>query len=58
MNRCQGMPWSEELDDNELHGALGGEYDLEPGGLVSPAHRQEEQTRPFRESTNMVLCWF
>ena len=28
-NGCQGMPWSEELDNKELHGELGGEYDLE-----------------------------
>ena len=25
-------PWSEELDGKELHGALGGECDLEPRG--------------------------
>ena len=30
----QGTPWSEELDGKELHGALGGEYDLEPSGSV------------------------
>ena len=29
-NGCQGTPWSEELDDKELHGALGAECDLEP----------------------------
>ena len=28
INRCQGTPWSEELDGKELHGAAGG--DLEP----------------------------
>ena len=32
INGCQGTPWSEELDDKELHGALGGEYDLEQRG--------------------------
>ena len=30
MSGGQGTPWSEELDGNELHGALGGGYDLEP----------------------------
>ena len=29
-----GTPWSEELDGKELHGALGGEYDLESRGSV------------------------
>ena len=32
MNGCQGAPWGEELDYNELHGALGGECDLELRG--------------------------
>ena len=30
LNRCQRTPWREELNCKELHGALGGEYDLEP----------------------------
>ena len=30
MNGCQGTPWSEEHDGKELHGALGGDGDLEP----------------------------
>ena len=30
MNECQGTPWNEEFDGNELHGAAGG--DLEPRG--------------------------
>ena len=30
VNGCQGTPWSEEPDSKELHGALGGECDLEP----------------------------
>ena len=29
---CQRTPWSEELDGKELHGALGGECDLELRG--------------------------
>ena len=29
MNRCQGTSRSEELDDKELRGALGGERDIE-----------------------------
>ena len=29
---CQGTPWSEELHGKELHGALGGECNLEPRG--------------------------
>ena len=32
VNGCQGTPWSEELDGKELHGALGGECDLELRG--------------------------
>ena len=32
INRCQGMPWREELNSKELRGALGGERDLELGG--------------------------
>ena len=32
VNRCQGMPWREELDGKELRGALGGERDLELRG--------------------------
>ena len=32
MNRCQEMPWREELNSKELRGALGGERDLELGG--------------------------
>ena len=32
VNECQGTPCSEELDGKELHGALGGEYDLELRG--------------------------
>ena len=32
MNGCQGMPWSEKLDDKKLRGALGGERDLELRG--------------------------
>ena len=29
MNKRQGASWSEEFDYKELHGALGGERDLE-----------------------------
>ena len=32
VNGCQGASWSEELDGKELHGALGGERDLQPRG--------------------------
>ena len=31
MNRCQGMPWREELSSKELRAALGGERGLELG---------------------------
>ena len=34
VNICQGASWSEELDDKELRGALGGERDLEPRGCA------------------------
>ena len=27
MNECQGTPWSEELDGNELHEAVGGDLE-------------------------------
>ena len=30
MNGCQRMPWSEEINGKELHGAFGGECDLDP----------------------------
>ena len=32
IHECQGTPWNEELDGEELHEAFGGEYDLEPRG--------------------------
>ena len=32
VNGCQETPWSEELDGKKLHGALGGECDLELRG--------------------------
>ena len=36
VSACQETPWSLEVDDKELHGALGGEYDLElTGSTVS-----------------------
>ena len=31
-NKCQGASWSEEFDDKELRGGLGGERDLELRG--------------------------
>ena len=34
MNKCQGASWSEEFDDKELGGVLGGERDLELGGCA------------------------
>ena len=34
MNGCQGTPWSKELDGKEIHGALGGECNLEPRGTA------------------------
>ena len=30
VSKYQETPWSKELDDKKLHGALGGESDLEP----------------------------
>ena len=32
VNRCKGTRWSEELDGKELHGVLGGKWDLELRG--------------------------
>ena len=34
VNEYQGTPWSEERDGKDLHGALGGECNLEPRGSV------------------------
>ena len=38
-NGCQGASWSEELDGKDLHGALGGERNLEPRGSPFFGHR-------------------
>ena len=54
MTGCQGTPWSEGLDGKELHGELGGEYDLEPRGSSFLLYM--ESTQPFRASTNVILC--
>ena len=35
VNGCQGTPLGEKLDGKELHGALGGECDLEPRGSAA-----------------------
>ena len=34
VNKCQGASWSEDFDDKELRGALGGERDLELRGCA------------------------
>ena len=34
MDKYQGASWSEEFDDTELRGALGGERDLELRGCA------------------------
>ena len=34
VSKCQGTPWSEELDGKELHGALRGECDLDLKGFT------------------------
>ena len=34
VNKCQGVSWSEEFDDVELRGVLGGERDLELRGCA------------------------
>ena len=54
INECQGTPWSEELDSKELHGALGGECDMEPRG--STLFLYTESTQPFRASTKQM--WY
>ena len=56
MSECQGTPWSEELDDKELHRALGGEYDLEPRESTVSCKSLTRSHLNFQASTNVVLC--
>ena len=59
VNECQGTPWSEELDGKKLHGALGGDYDLESRGFAySYTAAAEDNTSTPQASANVVLCWF
>ena len=55
INRCQGTPWSEELDSKELHGAADGEYDREPRGSAHSCTRsQHNPSRHLRYSIMLV----
>ena len=54
INGYQRTPWSEELDGNELHEALGGECDMEPRGSAFCMYT--ESTQPFWASTKQL--WY
>ena len=54
VNGCQGTLWSEELDDKELHGALGGECDLEPKGSTVSRTSSTWSTHPSTSTTSVV----
>ena len=41
INGCQRTPWTDEIDGKEFHGALGGEYDLEPRGSIFSCTRSQ-----------------
>ena len=47
VNGCQATPWGEKLDGKELHGALGGECDLEPRGSAVSWLRRLGVNPPF-----------
>ena len=52
MNRCQGTPWSEELDGKELHGAAGDGLDPRES-TVSCTSSTQKQNYPF---TSICEC--
>ena len=56
VNGCQGTPWSEELNGKELHGALGGECDLERKGSAVSCTLSTRNQPTFQASTSMALC--
>ena len=56
VNECKGTPWSEELDGKELHGALGGECDLEPRESAVSWTSPTWSTHPSTSTTSAVLC--
>ena len=58
INGCQGTTWSEKLGGKELHGALGGECDLEPRRSVVSCTSSTRSLSTFQPSTSVVLCWF
>ena len=53
MKGCQGTPWSEELDAEELYGAAGGDYDLEPRGSIFSCIRSQ-----LNPSKHPQIMWF
>ena len=55
MKGCQSMPWSEELDGKELHGAA---WWRRSGAEKTHFFLYTKSTQPFRASTNVMLCWF
>ena len=58
MIRCQGTPWSEELDGKELHEAAGGDYDPEPRGSVFFCSRSQHNPYKHRQMWyNAGLKW-
>ena len=60
MHGCEGTIWSEKHDGKDIHGAAGGEYDLEPGeSAVSCTPSPQSQNNPSKHlQTIVVSCWF
>ena len=56
MDGCRGTPWSEELDDKKLHGALGRECDLEPRGFAVSWTSSTWSTHISTSTISVVLC--
>ena len=55
MSGCQGMPWSEELDDKELHGALDGDCDPEPRGSAVSCTSSTRSQPAFQ---HLLQVWY
>ena len=53
VNKCQGVSWSEEFDDNELRGALGSERDLKLRGCAISWNIADP---PFNTIYYSVVC--
>ena len=54
INRCQGTPWSKELDVKELHGAAWWRVRSGAARILFFCTPSAGATQPFRASTNAV----